>query len=66
MTLADAIPAQLSTSTNTRSQTRRTRRSVASLHAGTGSRFGGAQANMEAFTDTQWLTVRVEIPSYPF
>ncbi|MEU0489294.1 benzaldehyde dehydrogenase [Nocardiopsis sp. NPDC006139] len=34
--------------------------------SGTGSRFGGAQANIEAFTETQWLTVRPDIPGYPF
>ena len=34
--------------------------------SGTGSRFGGAQANIEAFTETQWVTMRGEIPPYPF
>jgi benzaldehyde dehydrogenase (NAD) len=34
--------------------------------SGTGSRFGGARANIEAFTETQWVTVRSEIASYPF
>lgn len=34
--------------------------------SGTGSRFGGATANIEAFTETQWLTVRSEIAPYPF
>jgi benzaldehyde dehydrogenase (NAD) len=34
--------------------------------SGTGSRFGGAHANIEAFTETQWLTVRPEIATYPF
>lgn len=34
--------------------------------SGTGSRFGGADANIEAFTETQWLTVRSEIAPYPF
>lgn len=34
--------------------------------SGTGSRFGGASANIEAFTDLQWLTVRPEIAEYPF
>lgn len=34
--------------------------------SGTGSRFGGAAANLEAFTETQWLTVRPEIADYPF
>ena len=34
--------------------------------SGTGSRFGGATANVEAFTETQWVTVRRDPPSYPF
>ncbi|MFH9086682.1 benzaldehyde dehydrogenase [Streptomyces sp. NPDC017673] len=34
--------------------------------SGTGSRFGGAAANVEAFTETQWLTVRPDIAEYPF
>ncbi|QVT81775.1 Benzaldehyde dehydrogenase [NAD(+)] [Nocardioides aquaticus] len=34
--------------------------------SGTGSRFGGAAANIEAFTETQWLTVRPDIAPYPF
>jgi benzaldehyde dehydrogenase (NAD) len=34
--------------------------------SGTGSRFGGADANIEAFTETQWVTMRSEIPAYPF
>ncbi|MEF2978545.1 benzaldehyde dehydrogenase [Subtercola sp. YIM 133946] len=34
--------------------------------SGTGSRFGGAAANIDAFTETQWLTVRPEIATYPF
>jgi benzaldehyde dehydrogenase (NAD) len=34
--------------------------------SGTGSRFGGAQPNIEAFTETQWLTVRSDIAPYPF
>jgi benzaldehyde dehydrogenase (NAD) len=34
--------------------------------SGTGSRFGGAAANIEAFTETQWVTMRSEIPPYPF
>jgi benzaldehyde dehydrogenase (NAD) len=34
--------------------------------SGTGSRFGGPTANLEAFTETQWLTVRPEIADYPF
>jgi benzaldehyde dehydrogenase (NAD) len=34
--------------------------------SGNGSRFGGAQANIDAFTETQWLTVRPDIAPYPF
>jgi benzaldehyde dehydrogenase (NAD) len=34
--------------------------------SGTWVRFGGATANVEAFTETQWVTVRGEPPSYPF
>lgn len=34
--------------------------------SGTGSRFGGAAANIEAFTETRWVTFRAEPPAYPF
>jgi benzaldehyde dehydrogenase (NAD) len=34
--------------------------------SGTGGRLGGASANLEAFTDTQWVTVRGTLPQYPF
>ncbi len=34
--------------------------------SGTGSRFGGPDANIEAFTETQWMTVRSTIAPYPF
>jgi benzaldehyde dehydrogenase (NAD) len=34
--------------------------------SGTGSRLGGAAANVEAFTETQWLTMQGEIAPYPF
>nr|WP_231618656.1 benzaldehyde dehydrogenase [Nonomuraea sp. SBT364] len=34
--------------------------------SGTGSRFGGAAANIEAFTETRWITMRGEPPRYPF
>jgi benzaldehyde dehydrogenase (NAD) len=34
--------------------------------SGTGSRFGGARTNLEAFTDTQWLTMQGAITPYPF
>jgi benzaldehyde dehydrogenase (NAD) len=34
--------------------------------SGNGSRFGGAKANIEAFTETQWLTVRADLAHYPF
>jgi benzaldehyde dehydrogenase (NAD) len=34
--------------------------------SGNGSRHGGAAANLEAFTEQQWVTVRGEVPGYPF
>jgi benzaldehyde dehydrogenase (NAD) len=34
--------------------------------SGTGSRFGGATANIEAFTESQWLTMQGTITQYPF
>ncbi|MFD0818756.1 benzaldehyde dehydrogenase, partial [Micromonospora zhanjiangensis] len=34
--------------------------------SGTGSRFGGPTANLEAFTETQWLTMQGTIARYPF
>jgi benzaldehyde dehydrogenase (NAD) len=34
--------------------------------SGTGARFGGAAANIDAFTETQWVTMRSEPPTYPF
>ncbi|HEU5109988.1 MAG TPA: benzaldehyde dehydrogenase [Micromonosporaceae bacterium] len=33
--------------------------------SGTGARFGGA-ANIEAFTDQRWVTIRADLPTYPF
>jgi benzaldehyde dehydrogenase (NAD) len=33
--------------------------------SGTGARHGGAQANHDAFTDTQWVTLRGSLPQYP-
>jgi benzaldehyde dehydrogenase (NAD) len=33
--------------------------------SGTGARHGGPQANLDSFTDTQWVTVRGALPSYP-
>jgi benzaldehyde dehydrogenase (NAD) len=35
------------------------------LASGTGARFGGA-ANLDAFTETRWVTVRGDIAPYPF
>ena len=32
--------------------------------SGTGSRFGGADANIEAFTETQWVTMQSDIERY--
>lgn len=34
--------------------------------SGNGARFGGYAANIEAFTETQWLTMRSDIAPYPF
>jgi benzaldehyde dehydrogenase (NAD) len=34
--------------------------------SGTGARFGGNEANIEAFTETQWVTMQSEIERYPF
>lgn len=34
--------------------------------SGTGARFGGAAANIEAFTESQWVTISPDIPQYPF
>jgi benzaldehyde dehydrogenase (NAD) len=35
------------------------------LDSGTGARFGGA-GNVDAFTDQRWITLRGDIPAYPF
>jgi benzaldehyde dehydrogenase (NAD) len=35
------------------------------LDSGTGARFGGT-ANLDAFTETHWVTVRGDIAPYPF
>ncbi|MEW1962621.1 aldehyde dehydrogenase family protein [Microbacterium sp. NPDC077644] len=35
-------------------------------NSGTGARFGGHAANIEAFTDTQWVTMQSRIQPYPF
>lgn len=34
--------------------------------SGTGARFGGHEANIEAFTETQWVTMQSDIARYPF
>jgi benzaldehyde dehydrogenase (NAD) len=34
--------------------------------SGTGARFGGPAANIEAFTETRWTTLRSQPPDYPF
>jgi benzaldehyde dehydrogenase (NAD) len=34
--------------------------------SGPGARLGGAHANLEAFTTTQWVTAQGELPQYPF
>ena len=33
--------------------------------SGNGSRVGG-QANLDAFTETQWVTAQSVLPDYPF
>ena len=33
--------------------------------SGTGTRFGGT-ANLEAFTETRWVTIQGDIATYPF
>ena len=35
------------------------------LDSGTGARFGG-QSNLDAFTDQRWITLRGQVPAYPF
>lgn len=34
--------------------------------SGTGSRVGGTRANLDAFTETQWITAQSRLPDYPF
>ena len=34
--------------------------------SGNGSRFGGAEANLEAFTEIQWVTVSPDEIQHPF
>ena len=34
--------------------------------SGSGGRFGGPHANLDSFTETQWITVQSEIERYPF
>lgn len=34
--------------------------------SGVGGRFGGPHANLDTFTETQWITVQGEIAEYPF
>lgn len=34
--------------------------------SGTGARAGGPEANIEAFTETQWLTLQGSVPTYPY
>ncbi|GAA5166877.1 benzaldehyde dehydrogenase [Amycolatopsis dongchuanensis] len=34
--------------------------------SGTGSRFGGPAANIEAFTEARWITARGDVAAYPF
>jgi benzaldehyde dehydrogenase (NAD) len=34
--------------------------------SGNGSRMGGIQANLDAYTETQWVTAQSALPDYPF
>jgi benzaldehyde dehydrogenase (NAD) len=34
--------------------------------SGPGARIGGPQANVDAFTVLQWITMRGDLPEYPF
>lgn len=34
--------------------------------SGTGARFGGHEANIEAFTEAQWVTIQADVATYPF
>jgi benzaldehyde dehydrogenase (NAD) len=34
--------------------------------SGNGARFGGARANLEAFTELQWVTMKRAVPEYPY
>ena len=34
--------------------------------SGPGARLGGTQSNIDAFTQLQWVTMRGDLPSYPF
>jgi benzaldehyde dehydrogenase (NAD) len=34
--------------------------------SGPGARLGGVQANLDAFTQVQWVTMRGDLPQYPF
>ena len=34
--------------------------------SGNGGRLGGPRANLEAFTETQWVTIHGDLPAYPF
>ena len=34
--------------------------------SGTGFRSGGPEANLDAFTEAQWVTIRGDLPDYPF
>jgi benzaldehyde dehydrogenase (NAD) len=35
-------------------------------NSGTGSRMGGIQANLDAYTEMQWVTAQSRLPTYPF
>lgn len=35
-------------------------------NSGNGGRVGGITSNLEAFTETQWVTAQSTMPAYPF
>ena len=66
LALADRIPSGI-VHINDQTVRRRGGRAVRRRGAsGTGARFGGPAANIEAFTETQWLTMQGAIAPYPF
>ena len=60
--IALRIPPVPRTSTTRPSRTTRTRHSGGMRHSGNSARFGGTAANIEAYTDTRWITTRSTVP----